>query len=251
MAAARECTYCGAAEALTNDHVPPKNLFPSPRPSNLITVPACARCNAGASKDDEYFRSILLSIDELANHPQVVRLIPKEHYALSRPEKKATALAFERSIHKVEVVSAQGISLSKCEMRESETPRLCRVASRIVRGLYYHRFGHRLPDDYLATACQEPHYLPADAAKQREEFDKRFAWEIPTLRKEPASTIGDEVFLYSVVVVDAATFQTKWLLEFYGFLRFLVFTDHVSNTKASTHRHTFPASLIESETRVA
>src|SRR5579883_1467965 len=50
------CYLCGATDSLTKDHVPPKNLFPDPKPKNLITVACCANCNAKFSKDDEAFR---------------------------------------------------------------------------------------------------------------------------------------------------------------------------------------------------
>jgi hypothetical protein len=51
-----ECVYCGELGPVSRDHIPPRNLFPQPRPSNLITVPACHQCNGAASLDDEYFR---------------------------------------------------------------------------------------------------------------------------------------------------------------------------------------------------
>jgi hypothetical protein len=51
-----KCYLCGATENLTRDHIPPKGLFPKPRPANLYTVPCCYACNNGASKEDEYFR---------------------------------------------------------------------------------------------------------------------------------------------------------------------------------------------------
>src|ERR1017187_3171267 len=50
------CYLCHSAENLTSDHLPPKNLFPEPKPTNLITVPFCASCNGGFSKLDEQFR---------------------------------------------------------------------------------------------------------------------------------------------------------------------------------------------------
>ena len=50
------CYLCRSAENLTKDHLPPTNLFPKPKPNNLITVPCCAPCNAGFSKLDEQFR---------------------------------------------------------------------------------------------------------------------------------------------------------------------------------------------------
>ena len=52
------CAYCGEP-ATTYDHVPPQCLYTRPLPSNLVTVPACAACNNGASKDDAEFRNHL------------------------------------------------------------------------------------------------------------------------------------------------------------------------------------------------
>ena len=51
-----KCYLCGSIENLTRDHIPPKCLFPKPRPNNLYTLPCCYACNNGASKDDEYLR---------------------------------------------------------------------------------------------------------------------------------------------------------------------------------------------------
>lgn len=50
------CYLCGSSENLTKDHIPPKNLFPSPRPSNLITVLCCQTCNGKFTLLDESFR---------------------------------------------------------------------------------------------------------------------------------------------------------------------------------------------------
>src|SRR5260221_14492806 len=47
---------CGATQDLTRDHVPPANLFPPPRPGDLITVPCCKNCNQSYSLDDEAMR---------------------------------------------------------------------------------------------------------------------------------------------------------------------------------------------------
>src|SRR5437016_4846066 len=50
------CYLCRKRPGTTRDHVPPKNLFPRPRPSSLVTVPCCEKCNNRFSKHDEYFR---------------------------------------------------------------------------------------------------------------------------------------------------------------------------------------------------
>ena len=42
---------------MTRDHIPPKNLFKPPLPTNLITITACHNCNNSYSLDEEYFRA--------------------------------------------------------------------------------------------------------------------------------------------------------------------------------------------------
>ena len=51
----KSCIYCGNTEDLTKDHIPPKTLFPKPRPSNLITVPCCKNCNGSFSLEKDLF----------------------------------------------------------------------------------------------------------------------------------------------------------------------------------------------------
>lgn len=55
------CYLCAKQGARTRDHVIPKNLFDSPLPENLITAPACHDCNGSLSKDEEFFRVLVLS----------------------------------------------------------------------------------------------------------------------------------------------------------------------------------------------
>jgi hypothetical protein len=57
--AQRSCYLCGATEQLTRDHIPPRNLFPPPRPTNLITVDCCEACNNGMKLSDERMRVFL------------------------------------------------------------------------------------------------------------------------------------------------------------------------------------------------
>jgi hypothetical protein len=55
------CYWCGSSDPRGRDHVFPANLFASPRPGNLITVPACDLHNRVFSRDEEYFRDFILS----------------------------------------------------------------------------------------------------------------------------------------------------------------------------------------------
>lgn len=52
-----QCYLC-EAEATTRDHIPPRSYFEKV-PVNIITVPACEKCNASLRKDEEYYRAAL------------------------------------------------------------------------------------------------------------------------------------------------------------------------------------------------
>lgn len=58
----KTCYLCGSTDNLTKDHIPPKNLFPSPKPTNLITVWCCKKCNEKFSLIDESFRVFTSSV---------------------------------------------------------------------------------------------------------------------------------------------------------------------------------------------
>ena len=59
---AKSCYICYSTKNLTKDHIPPKNLFPSPKPTNLITVWCCRKCNEKFSLIDESFRVFTSSV---------------------------------------------------------------------------------------------------------------------------------------------------------------------------------------------
>lgn len=55
MRQVQNCYLCGSTDNLTKDHIPPESFFPSPLPTNLITVRCCKKCNNDFSLDDEAF----------------------------------------------------------------------------------------------------------------------------------------------------------------------------------------------------
>jgi hypothetical protein len=54
------CVLCTLVPATTAEHIPAKLFFDKPLPDNLITVPACAPCNNGSQRDDEYLRAFVM-----------------------------------------------------------------------------------------------------------------------------------------------------------------------------------------------
>lgn len=83
----RVCALCGGQrEATTVEHVPARSLFPTPRPNDLITVPACASCNNGSQPDDDYFRNSLALIAEPTPSAALDRIRPAVTRSFARPQ---------------------------------------------------------------------------------------------------------------------------------------------------------------------
>ena len=83
------CVYCGGTDDLTDDHVPPKTIFPKPRPSGLITVRSCKKCNCGSSRDDEHFRMMLCLRHDSPRLHHLVRIAgPKDDEAGDRAQRR-------------------------------------------------------------------------------------------------------------------------------------------------------------------
>ena len=142
----RECVLCGKLAHLTTDHVPPSSMFPQRRGG--IPIPVCFACNNGASKDDEYFRAALALRMEVEENPAVKELLPGITRGLIRSRDRGNTGSIVRTFQDADLYSRGGIYVGKGATYEPEDPRLARVAGRIVRGLYYHALGARLPDTH-------------------------------------------------------------------------------------------------------
>src|SRR5713101_1810847 len=90
----KECVYCGRKDDLTVEHAPPLLIFPKPRPSNLITVPACRKCNSQGSKDAEYFRLCLCLNEQTNKSPSAQILKPSVFKSLHRKQAKGLRAGF-------------------------------------------------------------------------------------------------------------------------------------------------------------
>jgi hypothetical protein len=207
------CIFCGK-QAVTDDHVPPKCLFPLPRPTNLITVRACKACNEGTKLDDEYFRdAILTGIDE-ERFPEAMALsLHKIEEIGADPKKRGYGWATYKSVRTVEVYTEAGIYLGDAGARELDLDRMRRSIEKWVRGLYFHHFRERIPDDCEVTIEHHQHLEP-DA---REEILSLFAGR-------PVQNIGDGAFVYAFMRVQGDP-RSMWLLEFYGRHSFIVIVD--------------------------
>ncbi len=206
-----ECVFCGKTEGLTSDHIPPDNLFPTPRPSNLITVPSCLDCNRGSSKDDTYFRDCLLLWDITYDHPQAQKVVPAVLRSFGRPAQRAYSRSIFASMRQIDRVSPGGVYLGKKTGIKVDLLRLGRTASKIVKGLFYHEWGMRLPDTCAAHAtCLVNELLAKDS-----EMGQWIRETCNSLMRTTRTTIGDDVFSFWHHRLEGDASASVWLLIFY------------------------------------
>lgn len=210
------CIYCGQMKTLTMDHVPPASLFAPPRPSNLITVPACRACNEAASKDIEYFRLVLSVRIDIHEDPAAAALWPTALRGLARPSQRGLLTSLASGMRTVEVVTAAGLILGQATTYNVDFIRLNRVAAQIVRGLHWHHFQKRIdPEWQVAAWCFDS--IPAEELKP----GGRVRPIIEAIAQSKGYSCGNGVFSYGFLSPQDEPRCTVWVLSFFRRLGFL------------------------------
>lgn len=217
MSKPTKCIYCGAAEATTRDHIPPKSLYGKPRPSGLITVPSCEDCNRGFSLDDEYFRTVLALKEKAGDHPDAQFASKVAIRALRKPRKRGFAQAILGTTRTVRLRSHGGLDLGIGATYSVELARLGRVVSRITRALYWHHAHERI----LAKCGVETFFEDGLAhLTQDERRDLQIRIIAPLLAAHVHETPRN-VLRYWYQLAAGEEPASAWLYEFYGNVRCL------------------------------
>ena len=215
-----QCVYCGETKVLTDDHIPPQCLFGKPRPHDLVKIPSCMRCNNEASRDDEYFKTILVLKDKAGDHPEAVAIRPSVMRALRKAKKQAFARSIVRRSSPISIMSPAGLYVGRRLAYNVDLKRLDRVVARITKGLFYSRKGHRVPLGYEVHAFSESGIRDLTVAEtahmHRDLID-------PVLRTKPTS-IGRGAMRFWVSFAANDPFVSAWIYEFYGDVRFAAVT---------------------------
>ncbi len=191
------CVICNVRIATSDDHIPPKNLFPKPRPNNLITVRACDICNGGSSKNDELFRVYLVLEEKVAALPQTKKLIDSFSRSLMRPQAKGFKQGLSDSLIKANIgTNIKDAMLIKNEIIEHEF-------QKIIRGLFYSETKKILTDNYIVNGFEIT----------EEGFIKHFKTHDFQIKR----AIGKKVFNYCVTfdLDDEENYTSTWILSFY------------------------------------
>jgi len=206
-----QCAYCGCISPVTDDHIPPKNLFPKPRSSNLITVPCCLPCFEGWSKDDEYFRATILASFKTHDMPLAEGVMDSLLRSLKRSPGFANLLI--NSIEEIEMVTESGIYLGKQDALKLDGARVNRVSQRIIRGLFLKENKYPLPENYEVVA------------KVQQFGFESILENLPDIQLEDLRIIQNGVFCYTFCRTNDEPNSGLWLLLFYkhlpiaGFIR--------------------------------
>ena len=203
------CAYCGVTTNLTDEHAPPKLVFPEPRPSDLITVRACGPCNQAGQKDAEYFRMCLYFNKVARTAPSVIALKPAFQRSLLRPQAKGFFKALVSALEPQD----GGFRF------ENKVWRIHEVIKRTIQCLYLYETGTRLPDDHCVSVMSDLLFQSFSVEKQTE-FRDTF---VAPLNHVSPSVIADGQFAYSVVYMPDLSLSI-WSLVFYGRLGYIGFT---------------------------
>lgn len=209
-----KCIYCGAVGELTRDHVPPKNIFPSPRPENIITVPSCYKCNSDASKDDEYFRNMLTLRYDIFEHPEANKNWQKVLRSIKRSESKQLRKAILRNMKPIDLITPSGIFVGKSGIYYVEIGRLLNTVNRIIKGIFFHEFGHSIPSNYSVRSFM----------LELIRFDDDVINLITIAKGGNTQAIGNEIFQYWIRKTDEDSNSTVSLLLFFNRVSFYGFT---------------------------
>jgi len=191
------CALCGVNEATTRDHVPPRAIFPKPRPA-LVTVPACLPCNLKGSKHDEAFRvylSLHVGIDSEASSSLFTDGALR---TLSHNQRLRDVIV--GGARKVRVMTPAGIYAGTATGVLWDSKAHDAVIERTLRGLYYHHYEGIL----------------GGRAKIKVQWIRSIPNDIATVMKDsPLVRIGDGQFSYRRVIAADQPLSTIWLFSFY------------------------------------
>lgn len=191
------CAICGVREATTRDHVPPKAIFPKPRPA-MITVPACSECNNGASDLDDLFK-VYLSMQATGTSEIATKLF-KERTVRTLQRNKSLLAKIKAESKALLVKNNEGKSEKKLAILWDSKAH-DEVVQRTIRGLYYHHSNKLLAYD----------------AELKVQWLKSIPEEIESiLELLTENVIGDDQVRYKYYIAPEDPRHSVWLFDFYG-----------------------------------
>lgn len=198
------CVYCAEPQKTTKDHVPPKSFFPRPKPSNLITVPACADCNSSAGKDEEFFLATFMFSE--AGESIAGKKLWDEKLHRMYDKNKGLKRKIAQNLKYSDCVTHSGIYLGRKRTIKQEPKRFENVVSKIVKGLYFFEYDEIIPKTIGVMSS----YI-----QSQEEADEVLKYELNFGTRR-----WDGIFEYRFNRNKDNPEDFIWLMLFYGYAMF-------------------------------
>ena len=160
------CYICGSEQPDSRDHVVPDCFFKSPRPANLLTLPAHHACHNRL--DDEYVRDILSGLGSEGSTIAHKLWDTKTKRSLERSAslRKSVRASLIRSI---DLISPAGLVFGQAPAMRIERDRFYPLMRKIVQGMYLHHTGELLPPTFrCAWSLNALLELPGDRRRMLE-----------------------------------------------------------------------------------
>jgi hypothetical protein len=194
------CALCGENDATTNDHIPPRGIYPKPRDNdmNLNTVPACNSCNNGAKVEDEEFKVLIgISTGEFHNNPGMV--IDSIAGTVGNNQKIANQIfSTKKNTH----AKLNGSALEPAVEITFDGEKYQKVISRIIRGLYWMQKGKALNTGSKISIFPGNNVSHEFASSMMELMDCL-----------EANSLNKDTFVYKFIFLDAH--ESIWGMQFF------------------------------------
>ena len=221
------CYLCRSTTNLTKDHVPPKNLFPKPRPKNLITVPCCRTCNESFSKADERFRAFVAT--PVNSSPAGKQILKEKVIGSTFKRSPAFKSQFKAGVSLAQIETELGAT--NVSLIVDDQASLGPVLVRITKGLLATFYPALEYDGYEFSVTQL----------------NQFGAAHPSFGLATAQFLYDEMgnrvfqFWRGLATAPDGTIAGIWIYQFYGAALFMVTHDVPSKCNMAVA----PASPIE------
>lgn len=191
------CGFCGTTAPTTRDHVPPKSIFPTPRPNDLITIPSCPVCNQGASESDELFRSYL-SLHVGLDTPATKRLWFEALRGVRHNRRLHRSLV--ANMQKLLLTTPSGIVYGQAHGAPWDSKVHDITIERIIRGLYFHHYREVLGSRVIVE-CHWYRELSPNLLEATAECEQR--------------SVGADQFVYRFGRASDSPLHSIWLFQFH------------------------------------
>jgi hypothetical protein len=194
----KTCVICGLQPATTDDHVPPKGIFPKPRPSDLITVRTCLKCNKSTSDLDEIFK---VFIGIAGGHSPEGEKMFKEQTSRTLQHNRRLKREIASTLRDVRVKTPEGVILGKRPAVLLNSKAHDQIIDKTIRGLHFHHTGVILGN--AADIKVNWHY-----GLTKDMFDMSARW--------PTGVVGGGQFIYKFVAQQEEPLASLWIFQFFG-----------------------------------